>query len=66
VKIIHTTGGPKKEGGKEEIIFFYGETAALSWDPDQWWWVDGYHYLDYTTQLGRDSSINIKPITTRR
>ena len=49
VKIIHTTRGPKKEGKKEEITYFYGETATLSWDPDRWRWVDGYHYLNYTT-----------------
>ena len=32
VKIIHTNRGPKKEGIKEEIIFFYGKLATLGWD----------------------------------
>lgn len=29
VKIFHTNKGPKKEGEKEEIIFFYDKVAAL-------------------------------------
>ena len=39
-KIIYTNRGPKKEGEREEIIFFYGKIATLGWDPDRWRWID--------------------------
>ena len=45
VKIIHTNRGPKKEGEREKIIFFYGKLATLGWDPDRWRWIDGGHFL---------------------
>lgn len=35
-----------------------GKEATLSWDLDWWQWVEGYHFLDYTSKLGRDSIIN--------
>ena len=40
VKVIHTNRGPKKEGeeAREEVVFFYGKLATLSWDPDRWRW----------------------------
>jgi hypothetical protein len=34
-----------KEGEEEEIIFFYGKVATLSWDPDRWCWVEGFVFL---------------------
>ena len=46
VNIIHTIRGPKKEGEKEKINFFYGKLATLGWDPDRWHWIDGGHFLD--------------------
>lgn len=58
VKIIHTTRGPKKEGKNEEIILFYGKTATFGQDPDCWQWVDGFHFLNYTTKFSKDSIIN--------
>lgn len=36
VKTIDTTRGPKRGGIKEEIIFYYGKMATLSWDLDRW------------------------------
>jgi hypothetical protein len=54
-KIIHTTKGQKKK----EIIFFYGKTTTLSWVLDQWRWVEGYHFLNYTTKFGTNFIINM-------
>ena len=56
VKIIYTNRGVKKEGEeeREEVIFFYGKVATLSWDPDRWRWGDGGRFLDYTTKKGGD------------
>lgn len=54
VKFIHTTRGQKKEGEIEKIIFFYGKTSTLRWDPVRWRWVEGGHFLNYTIKLGRD------------
>ena len=34
VKIIHTTRGPKKEGEKKEVIFFYGKTTMVTSNPN--------------------------------
>jgi hypothetical protein len=34
-KIIHTNRGPKKEDKNEEVVFFYGKVATLSWDPNR-------------------------------
>ena len=65
VKIIRTKRGPTKEGEREEIIFFYGKLATLGWDPDRWRWIDGGHFLDYTTKGGRDAIINQNAGTTR-
>jgi hypothetical protein len=65
LKIIHINRGPKKDGEKDEIIFFYGKMATLGWDPDQWWWIGEGHFLDYTTEDGHDSIINRNPGTTR-
>ena len=65
VKVIHTDRGPKKEGEKEKIIFFYGKLATLGWDPDRWQWIDKDHFLNYTTKDGRNSIINRNPGTTR-
>ena len=58
VKIIHTNRGPKNDGVKEEVIFFYNKVGTLGWDPDRWRWFDGGHFLDYTTKDGCDSIIN--------
>lgn len=41
VKIIHTNRGPKKEGKREPIIFFYGKETTLGWDPDCRRWIHG-------------------------
>lgn len=60
VKIIHTTKGQEKE----EIVFFYGKMATLSWDMDRWRWVQGYGFLNYTTRFERDSIINMTAGTT--
>jgi hypothetical protein len=38
--------------------------ATLGWDLDQWRWVDGYCFLNYTTKSGRDSIINMNLGTT--
>lgn len=66
VKIIRTNAGPKKEEEKELITFFlYGKLATLSWDPDQWRWIDGGRFLDYTTKDCREPIINRNPRTTR-
>ena len=54
VKIIHTTRGPKKEGVREEIRFFYGKMATMGWDPDRWRCADGDQFLNYTTKQGRE------------
>ena len=43
--------------GKEKFIFFYGKLATLGWHPDLWQWIDGGHFLDYTTKDGHDSSL---------
>lgn len=64
VKKVHTTIGPKKDGGKEEVIFFHGKVANLHWDPDQLWWINEGQFLNYTTKIGRDSIINKNPRTT--
>ena len=64
VKVIHTYRRLKKEGEREQIIFFYGNLATLGWDLDRWRWIDGGHFLDYTTKDGRDSIINRNPNTT--
>ena len=65
VKIIHTNREPKREGKREEIIFFYGKLDTLGWDRDRWRWIDGGHFLDYTTKDGRDNILNRSPDTTR-
>ena len=65
VKIIHTNRGPKKEGKREEIIFFYGKLATLGWDPDKWRWIDGGRFLNYTTKDGRDNILNMNPGATQ-
>jgi hypothetical protein len=65
VKIIHTNRGPKKEGEKEPIIFFYGKLATLGWDPDRWRWIDGGYFLDYTIKAGREAISNRNPGSTR-
>ena len=65
VKIIHTTRGPKKEGVREEIRFFYGKMATLGWDPDRWRWVDGDQFLNYTTKLGKELLSSRDPGITR-
>ena len=67
VKNMHTTRGPKKdkEEDKEEITFFYGKVATLTWDPDRWRWGDGGHFLNYTTKSGREIIASRKPETTR-
>ena len=65
VKIIFTNRRPKKEGEKNEVMFFYSKEATPGWNPDRWRWVDGGHFLDYTTKAGRDSIINRNPGTTR-
>ena len=56
VKVMFTNRGAKKEGEeeREEVIFFYGKVASLSWDPDRWRWGDGDKFLDYTTKGGRE------------
>lgn len=54
VRVIHTTRGQMQEGVKEEITFFYGKMATLSWDLDRWRWVEGSYFLDYTTKEGRE------------
>ena len=58
VKVIFINRGPKQEGKKNEVLFFYGKVTTLGWDPDIWRWVDGGHFLNYTTKDGRDSIIN--------
>ena len=65
VKIIHTNRGPKREGEREKISFFYGKLASLGWDPDRWRWLEGGHFLDYNTKDGRDTITNRDPGTTR-
>lgn len=65
VKIIHTNIGPKKEGKRKKIIFFYDKLATLGWDPDRWQWIDGGHFLNYITKDGGDAIINRNPGTTR-
>ena len=65
VKIMYTHRGPKREGKREEIIFFYGKVATLEWDPDRWKWIDGGKFLDYTTKDGRINILNRNPGTTR-
>ena len=58
-------GTEKGREKKEEIMFFYGKIATLEWDPDRWRWMDGGHFLDYTTKDGRDFIGNRNPCTTR-
>ena len=67
VKNMHTTRVPKKdkEEDREEITFFYGKVATLTWDPDRWRWGDGGHFLNYTTKSGREIIASRKPGTTR-
>lgn len=65
VKIIHTTRGPKRGEVKEEIIFYYGKMATLSWDVDCWRWIDEYCFFNYTIKFGRDFVINMNPRITR-
>lgn len=65
VKLIHTNRGLKKEGKKEEIIFFYGKLATLGWDPDRWRWIDRGRFLEYTTKDGHDNILNMNSGTTR-
>ena len=40
-------------------------TILGSQDPDRWRWIDGGHFLDYTTKDGRDNILNRNPGTTR-
>ena len=60
VKLIYTTRGPKKDGDREEINFFYGKQAPLVGTR-----TDGHCFLNHTTKLGRNSSINTNPGYTR-
>lgn len=64
VKVIHINRGPKRDGGKEEIIF-YGKVATLSWDAQYWHWIDGGRFLNYTTKDGSEFIINMNLGTTR-
>lgn len=34
--------GPKTEGTKEVITFFYDIEAILGWNLDRWRWVEGF------------------------
>lgn len=47
----------RKVKGKE-IASFFGKEATLIWDLDWWRWVEGYHFFNYTSKLGRDVIIN--------
>lgn len=60
VKLIYTTRGPKKDGDREEINFFYGKQAPLVGTR-----TDGHCFLNHTTKLGRNSSIDTNPGYTR-
>jgi hypothetical protein len=54
-------------GGREEkdITFFYGKTTSLGWDPEQWWLVEGYRFLNYNMKFGKHHVINMILDTTR-
>lgn len=52
---MYTTRGWKKE----EITFFYGKLATLKWDPHRWRWAGDFRFLNYTTKMGRDGTINM-------
>lgn len=65
VKIYHTNRGPKKEGERNKVIFFYGKMVILGWDMDWWRWIDGGRFLDYTTKDGKNSILNKNPGVTR-
>lgn len=58
VKIIYATKGSNKEDKKEEIALFYGKETTLGWNMDQWRWVKGLHFFNFTTEFGRESIIN--------
>lgn len=56
----------EKRGGKrKKIIFFYVEVASLEWDLDRWRWMDGDHFLNYTTKDGKEPISNRNPDATR-
>ena len=65
VKVIFTNRGPKQEGEKNEMMFFYDKVATLGWDPDRWRRMDGGCFFNYTIKYGRDSIINRYPGNTR-
>lgn len=62
VKIIHTNRGPEIDG--EKVVFLCGKVATLYWDLDRWWWIDGGHFLNYTSKDGQVSVISRNPGTT--
>lgn len=41
------------EEEEEEIAFSYGIEATMGWNSDMWRWVEGYHFVNYTTKFGR-------------
>lgn len=59
MKIIQALREPKLKAKKEEITFFYGKEATLGWNPDRWRWVEGLHFLNFTTKFERDLVINL-------
>jgi hypothetical protein len=65
VRFFAQTWGPKNDGENEEVIFFYGKVAILTWDLDRWRWIDEGWFLKYTIKIGRDSIINKNVGTTR-
>ena len=64
-KIIQTHRGPKREGDKEQLTFFYGKIATLGWDPNRWHWSDEGRFLDYTTKDSMETINKRNPGATR-
>ena len=56
-KLFTPLGGQGKRVRKKKITFFYCKDATPEWDPNQWWWVKGYHFLNHTTNLGETESL---------
>lgn len=48
VKTIYTMA--TREQKQKETSFFYGKTNTLNGDLDGWRWVEGWHFLNYTTK----------------
>jgi hypothetical protein len=64
VNINYAAKGLRRLKRKRKLLSSTTKRPCVGWDPNWWRWVRAYHFLNHTTQFGRDSVINMIPNMT--